>query len=135
MYIYIYILISNLSAIHNFITISTHIHVSIIAVLTSVSLQSCMRDRSRIVPVTTDDFLYIYFTCNVSITESREPYQYTKFKYSHITSEPISKISIVVYLVVYTRRAIKFDRIKSYNQQEKWQKAAVILEVSISYAI
>ena len=60
---------------------------------------------SRIKPVTSGDFLYSHVICNMSIKESREPYQYTNFKHSQLISELIIENHIIVHLVFeYGRR-------------------------------
>ena len=43
----------------------------------------------RINTVTSGDCLYSYIICNMSINESRQPYQYKHFKHSQLISESI----------------------------------------------
>ena len=69
-------------------------------------------------PVTSGDFLYNYFIYNMSIQESKQPYQYTLFKHSQLITESISENYIIVHLVVGTRQTIELNRIKSCKQQK-----------------
>ena len=56
----------------------------------------------RIKQVTSGNFLYSYFICNMSIKESRKPGEYTHFKYSQMIAESISENCIIVYFVVWS---------------------------------
>ena len=46
-------------------------------------------------------------------------YQYSNSKHSQLTVKSISKNRIIAHLVVWTRQAIEFDSIKSYQTIEK----------------
>ena len=60
-----------------------------------------------------DNFGSIYFICNMSMNESRYPYQYTNSEHSQLIAESNSENRIIVHLVPWTRRSIEFDSIKS----------------------
>ena len=60
-----------------------------------------------------DAFVTIYYICNMSMKESRLPYQYTNSIHSQLIGKSISENRIIVQLVVWTRQAIEFDRFRS----------------------
>ena len=67
--------------------------------------------------------------------KSQYPYQYTNFKHRQLIAEWINENIIIAHLVVWTRQAIEFNRIKYDKRWEIRQNSAVILALSISYTI
>ena len=59
-----------------------------------------------------DDFRGIHFICNMSMKESRKPYQYPNPKHIKLIAKSINENYIIV-LLLWTRPAIEFDSIKS----------------------
>ena len=82
-----------------------------------------------------DDFASIYYMCNMSMKESRLPYQYTNSKHSQLIVETISENRIIIHLVLWTRQAIEFDSIKSCRIWKKIASNAANHLISTTYAL
>ena len=67
----------------------------------------------HIVQISSSDFWYYYFLCNMTMKDSRQPYQYTHFKHNQLITDSTSENVITVHLVVRTRQTTDFNRFKS----------------------
>ena len=82
-----------------------------------------------------DDFGSICFVCIMRMKESRQPYQYRKFKNSKLIRKLITEKYIMYILSLGHGRRMNSTVSNHTIQQEIQQNFAMILELAVSYEL